>query len=502
MLVAALVLVWDRSDPDPSRAADLSASAVAAQPQQPAPPSPATAPNPTPAPAPAPAPTPAPPPEPTASERIGLDRIDRTLGDRAPTGRGVQLAHVEGQEGQYTPDLSAPRFHGMNINARSGPSTVSGHSQSVARFLYGTGSFAPGIQSVDCYTSADFLQAAVLKLGRPEPPTTAGARLFNHSWISQETTLAASDILRRIDYLIDTHDVQMIVGVNNHSTSKVPPLLASGYNSIAVGHWTGNSSRGLTRFEGDGRCKPDLVAPNGLTSFATPTVAAVVARLLEAADRQLRARPDSARSEVIRAVLLAGADKPDDWQPAPDRPLDDRYGAGRVRADRSLIILTAPITRPNAAHGWSFQSVAPLRPMPVASAPDSARPSLPPMTGASTPDSASATLTLRNPHDSAVVSIIAAWNRRIDGTWATDLLTRQPAWNNSPRRADFTLTLERLNDHGSLQPIARSDSPVDNLEHIYLTGLPSGDYRIIARRTDALDEPWDIAIAWRLDPAE
>ena len=118
------------------------------------------------------------------------------------------------------------------------------------------------------------------------------ARLYTHSWIAPATA-GYEDILRRIDYLADVRGVVMVVGVNNGAGNPVPPLLASAYNTISVGQWDGHSSGGYTTVEGAGRCKPEIVAPGGLTSFATPVVAAVVARLDGggAAVRRPRRRP-------------------------------------------------------------------------------------------------------------------------------------------------------------------------------------------------------------------
>src|SRR5690606_1735666 len=117
-----------------------------------------------------------------------------------------------------------------------------------------------------------------------EPPVDDGIRLFNHSWIGGASS-AAPHILRRIDWVIDERDAIMCVGVNNERTSAVPVLLASSYNAIAVGtaRGNGNSSGGYTTYEGVGRCKPDLVGPRGLTSFATPSVTACCAILMERA---------------------------------------------------------------------------------------------------------------------------------------------------------------------------------------------------------------------------
>ena len=55
-------------------------------------------------------------------------------------------------------------------------------------------------------------------------------------------------------------------------------------------------------------------------------VTAMVARLIEAADAMGPHAERAGRAEVIKAVLLAGATKPWNWQPQPGKPLDEHLG--------------------------------------------------------------------------------------------------------------------------------------------------------------------------------
>src|SRR5699024_10188492 len=138
-----------------------------------------------------------------------------------------------------------------------------------------------------------------LRVNSDQPPEDDLPRVFNHSWIGSPPQ-GAELVLRRVDYQIDQRDVIMCVGVNNGRGSAVPPMLASAYNVIAVGAADGDSSGGFTTVEVAGRSKPDVVAPAGTTSVATPIVTACVARLVEAAENVPEAHRDQAtRSELI-----------------------------------------------------------------------------------------------------------------------------------------------------------------------------------------------------------
>jgi hypothetical protein len=308
------------------------------------------------------------------------------------------------------------------------------------------------------------------------PPPDGPIRVFNHSWVGDYRD-GVEHILRRVDFDVDHKDVIHCVGVNNRRTSAVPALLASAHNVIAVGTAAGDgaSSGGYTRFEGPGRCKPDLVGPRGLTSFTTPAVAAAAARLLEAADGMGRGR----QSELIKAVLLAGARKPALWRPREGRPLDEHLGAGVVDFDQSLQILQAgPLAAdqldPSRPGGWAHLK----------------------MKGSS---QRSFGLVTQGPRRS--LSIVLVWHRRIDGRVGHVGPDRQRVWYDSPRTADFDLRLFFSQGQGTDCLVALSDSEVDNVEHLYLPEVPAGRYRLeVLRQSDRHREAWDAALAFRLAP--
>ncbi|MEE9404458.1 MAG: hypothetical protein V3V20_06165 [Algisphaera sp.] len=435
------------------------------------------------------------PAEPSVREVIGLIDARRRLRGDMPTGRGVVFAHVEGTPGAYAPKLDGPGYRDVMFSLVSGPSAASGHATTTARFIYGDKGLAPGVEVVQCLTAGDFMNEKYLRSNTPgvAPVATLGThetsspRVFTHSWIGDPPRPTARRVLRRLDYQIDTHDVIVVVGVNNGRQTPVPALLGSAYNVLAVGTTTGKNSGGYTRgddpVDGPGRCKPDLAAPTGLTSYTTPVVAACAGLLVERADTLTeRGVVDASRSEVIKAALLGGCTKPKNWAPDPGHSLDAWMGAGVVNIDRSLRIMKDAALPMGKAlkrrFGWSFVALVP---------------------------GSVATWDLTLPAVPGPVTLTAVWHRRIDARQAMlkNKATGEtaPLWLDAPRSADFDLRLVSLND-GSEVEVAASASRVDNVELVVAHGLEAGAYRIEVVRQNGEAEPaeaWDVALTWAID---
>jgi hypothetical protein len=117
--------------------------------------------------------------------------------------------------------------------------------------------------------------------------------------------------------------------------------------------------------DGVGRIKPELVAPMTATSWSTAVVSSCAALLREEA---ASFSPEAQSSEVMRALLLAGARRSpfSGWANSATRPLDAHFGAGEVNVWRSYQILAAgdggdggdvrPLS--SGPHGWRY-GVAP-----------------------------------------------------------------------------------------------------------------------------------------------
>jgi len=421
-------------------------------------------------------------------QRIGYETAQDRMGRDMPTGEGIVFAHVEGDPGKYGPKLEGRAFEGVAFSLRSGPSKASGHAAKTAQIIYGSTGLAPGVEVVHCMTTQSFLGPVVLNAGSNAPPplddqTPFPVRVYTHSWIGSPPERQAAAILRRVDFLIDTRDVVMCVGVNNGRHSAVPPILASAHNVIAVGTTNGASSGGYTSVEGEGRCKPDLVAPDGMTSFTTPVVSACAALLLQQGDRLVaQGHAGANRSEVIKAALMGGAAKSEAWSAQPGKPLDQHLGAGEVNLDRALRILSgAPLSEGQTIKrlfGWAYPTL---------------------------PAKGSVAYTLKLPVDTGPVTLTAVWNRRIDGRIAVATVKKTDKkiafWVDAPRLADIDLRLSSV-DGQTLTLLAHSASENDNVELIYLPSLAKGEYRIELLRDpekETLAEDWEVALAWVID---
>ncbi len=416
---------------------------------------------------------------PSLRHRLGINAAHIRLGKQTPTGVGITVGHVEFGQGQYLPNTTAPVFKGVTFVKRSGVSKVSGHAFATARVIYGRQGFAPGVNVVHCFESRDWMGKGYLGADTDRPPVGGPMRVLTHSWVSDAPY--AAEVLRRADWQVDTHDTVICVGVNNGRHSPVPYLLGTAYNVITVGtpYQGGESSGGYTRIETPGRCKPDIVGLGGLTSFTTPAVAAIAARLLQGADEMTDHAHRAGRAEVIKAVLLTGAVKPPNWQPAPGRPLDEHLGAGVVHFDQSLQVLQAGPADPGRLPkrmGWDFRAIQPDQTLAY---------------------------TFATAAEMGETSIVLTWHRRI--TALADAESSVPAgrWVGLSRTTDLNLRLIHIDDAGEEHDLAVSQSRVDNVEHIYLKQLPPGRYRLEVSRSDAVyDEPWDYALAWRVELLE
>lgn len=312
-----------------------------------------------------------------ALDDIGFRALQARYGASVPYGAGVPVAHVEAIESMgYQPLTTIPEFLGKSFTIRSNVLPPSQHGTDVATRFYGnSSSAAPGVSTIEVYNADDWLNEGFLRTGEgsSDPrPSFQTSRVSNHSWISGKTdsTNVNLDVLQRTDWVIAQDDYVHVVGVSN-GTDNTNPMLSNAMNAIAVGVTHGNHAVGTVGLAGiyqAGRTKPDLVAPLQATSFSTPTVAAAAATLIGAAQANpafsngaFYASPRTGQniyhgesSEVIKALLLAGADRSVynsdgsailDYRAAPANQaangLDVRFGAGQVNVYHSYQMLAA-----------------------------------------------------------------------------------------------------------------------------------------------------------------
>jgi hypothetical protein len=309
---------------------------------------------------------------------IGFDALQTQLGASTPTGAGVRIAQVEapindvsgGAAPIFMPDPSNTEFIGKMITPVGGnPSgTYSGHATGIGSLFYGNASsIGTGIMQIDSYDANSWINSLYNPVtGRA---TTSPDRVANHSWVGGGTD-GASDgtILRLVDRQVALNNYIQVVGLTNGPGNS--PLLSSGYNVIAVGRTDGVNQQGAVPVTGDslygaGRTVPTLVAPQPLSSTATPVVSAAAALLVQTGHQGglslstgyttisgIGTIYDAERSETVKAALMAGADRQTantsttanitDYRSAGHETangLDNRYGAGQVNIYNSYRIL-------------------------------------------------------------------------------------------------------------------------------------------------------------------
>ncbi|MFH1984392.1 MAG: hypothetical protein ABIL58_21325 [Pseudomonadota bacterium] len=472
---------------------------------------------------------------------IGYFQLSSELGDLTPSGAGIHFTHVEAlSDNKWMPNTADGQFTGKQFFDQSTehPDGYSGHANGVGGLLYGNAlSIAKGVTEIDTYVAGlnesypdpwppypppwqwlqrGFLWAGWLVNGKPVQPIygmpeypncrsadkASPSRLANHSWVA---SINNSDLLRRIDWVIDTDEFIQVVA--SHTSSA---LMSAAFNVIAVGRTSGEAATGTPALDADypaGRTRPHLVAPQSTLSSATPIVASAGAILLETGRRpELSTDPavssttnrdgdiiwNAERSEVIKAALMAGADRytaneittdeitayRQQTGDQSDNGLDLRYGAGQVNTYNSYHILAAG--EQNAAaegtcapvgwRGFDYQ----------------------PSFGISggQPQTACYAFTTDAAHSRLAAALV--WNLKIDGGTCAN-------FNSSAIFFDFNLSLDDVTDPENPIPLAVSDSSNENTENLWIA-LPAGrQYRISVSAAPGQGEfQWDYALAWQV----
>ena len=318
---------------------------------------------------------------------IGYTRLLIEQGVNAPDGSGVPVTQAEALSGDppaYMPNVADGQFTGMSINDKSGTNpagSFSGHATSVGKKFYGSSSsIAPAIGTVNAYDANHWLSNGYLNTTNGfVKPVSVSDRISNHSWIGSFTDDAINlDLVKRVDWAIENDEFIHAVGLKNSSSTN-SPLLSAAFNVIAVGVTDGVHGRSTVALAApyvSGRTRPELVVPFTNTSSSTPVIAAAAALLVEVghATSSLSTDPEGTstsnregdtiynaeRSEVVKAVLMAGADRVTDnsTNSDPNTPkditdyridlanqsgngLDVRFGAGQLNIYNSVHILMA-----------------------------------------------------------------------------------------------------------------------------------------------------------------
>ncbi len=425
-----------------------------------------------------------------------LDQIGVTLLRAMTTnvdGSGIWVAQ---------PEASAPTFEvkpdavGQPINlftyasaagtATNYPNSVgteSGHADGVGANFYGmTGAgVATNVAHVDNFDANYFINVyvvsnlAVLTDAVVNQSFTFG-NVTNNIQTNGVYPIPVSD-QQGIDSVYDDYAAYfgtVFVSAVNNQYSVSPPGTA--YNSIGVAAYGGSSSIGPTL--DNGRCKPDLTAPAGVTSFSTPQVAGAAAVLLQAALRGDGGSDTNSASDmrVIKALLLNGAVKPAGWTNSNSSPLDARYGAGVLNVFNSYEQLAGgeqafcatTLISPGAAH--------------------------PPVAVTNT-ISATSGWDAEFISSSATNDVVNHYFFNISNGIATATLV----WNRQPGKTNINdLNLFLFNAANS-NLIACSTSRVDNVEHIFAPQLAAGRYDLQVMKnggSNVVSDAEVYALAW------
>jgi hypothetical protein len=391
--------------------------------------------------------------------QVGFDKLRKEVGPTLANGAGITVALVEANSGgagtnTYFPNISEPEFalktfvDESNLNPRN----TSVHATITGQFFFGRStSMSPGVTNVRVYDAENF---AGVKQATGKPGTNPAATDFsvvNHSYTASGASSA--DANARLDYTITRDHFTSVVGLNN-GVGSLPGIYAQSFNSIVVGKSDGQHSFGLTNLDIAGRTKPDIVAPSGSTSGATPLVSST-AVLLHAAANDF-GMPNARNSEAMKAIIMAGASKAPfpTWSNTATQPLDSKFGAGEVNVVSSYEILQAgesngvisiPVANSNLK-GWDYSaSIDPTQPQywNINVAPGQT------MTEA---------------------SILLAWNAKYEDGSGN--------FNSTLSIANMDLKIFDSTTSFLGTEIGSSRSLVDNVEHIYLRNLNAGLYTI------------------------
>ncbi len=442
---------------------------------------------------------------------IGYTALRNELGASTPTGAGVLVGHVEapvndvsgGASPIFMPDPGHGEFSGKTITAITPnlSGSFSGHATTVGTLFYGaTGSIAPGITQINSYEANHWLSGLYLSSPNPNTngqATTSPDRVLNHSWVGGGQTAATdSTILRLVDRQAALNESIQVVGLTNGPGTS-PLLGGSGYNVIAVGRTDGFHQQGSVAVDtvyGPGRTVPTLVAPMNTTSAATPVVSAAAALLVQTGHQGGLTLSDGSttiagvgtvytaeRSETIKAVLMAGADRQTanssttaditDYRSAGHETangLDSRYGAGQINIYNSYRILAGGEQRSLqngggdiTAFGFDHGTIGGLN---------------------GTGHTASYFF---NATDDVTLFASLVWNLDVSND---ALLTTQ----------FYNLDLA-LFDATNNQLVASSTSLLDNTENLYFNLLLGNRYEMRVTTNESTNFLWDYALAWRMD---
>ena len=433
---------------------------------------------------------------------IGYRQLQTELGTAIPTGQQVIVTQVEAKvDSSWMPDPDKAGLAGKTVVDEVGRAPgFSYHATGVARLFYGnTGSMASGISQVNLHSADNWLSNGSLRIGDKALPWVGQARIVNHSWVAGMGVANSVDALKRTDWLVEEHEMIQVTGMNNGGIGT--PLLGSAYNNIAVGRTDGKHSMGSVALDSvysAGRVRPDIVAPLGEVSKATPVISAAAAMIIEQAhtaaqgDTKEISNCDviyhAEHSEVVKAVMMAGADKKTnnisnlgqisdyrDSEYQSHNGLDTRYGAGQVNVYNNYQIVSAG--EKNSQQDGGKSTVG--------------------LTGYDYDDSFGrqqrvATYQFGTTEwDNQKLAVSLVWNVDID-------IAGRDEYDAKTALYDLNLALYDVTDGTENEfLVASSQSILDNTEHLWFSLQKGRDYKLqVLAEGDVFD--WDYGLAWNV----
>lgn len=405
---------------------------------------------------------------------IGFVRLQSLAGAGLPTAITAGVSQIEAPDGGfYSPNIAL--FPNKTFVTKSGITSTSNHAQTVATNFYGSASQLTGAMPVDLYNANGWLFADFLKTDTNQVPLPENRKVQNHSWIGSTGSFDAN-INQRIDYAIHRDGFVCVAGENNGNSTTLPSLLGQSYNSISVGLRNGSHSAGFTTLDGSGRVKPDIVAPETATSWATPLVSGSAALLYQKlTSTQVIALQD--RPKLIKALLLASArkDTVSTWSNSTSQPLDSRYGAGELNVFHAYNTLIAGEHAASASvavqeRGWDLETVG---------------------------GNSSKTYFFTIPAGPSTRFCTAlAWHRIVTTATSGGGPNQVRTWSSS--LANLNLRLYQASGTTLGSELTHSASGVDNLEMIYNATLSPGDYAMEVENVSP--DATGYALAWQALP--
>jgi hypothetical protein len=389
-------------------------------------------------------------------------------------GTGIRVAQVEGGYDLGTNWEVNPTVVGRTTNSTfityisaagstsnfpNSLSSESSHADTVGFWFYGVNSgIATNVAHVDNYEANYFVTTYVEV---PSPPSV-NAAVVNQSFSFGALTISQQQqIDSNYDNCAAINKTLFVSAVDNGGNVHAP---GTSYNGIGVAGYSTTASSSIGPTIDNGRCKPDITAPdaNAATSYTTPLVAGAAAALMQAALRGDGGGDTNSAFDMrtIKALLLNGAVKPLGWTNGNSTPLDARHGAGMLNVFNSY--------RQLAGGKNSF----------IASTTVSSG-------GAHPPNGAIGTVTVLNGwdfntntsviHPTAQDAIKHYYFNVTNGT-GRFVASATLVWNRQQNQSSINNLNLFLYNCANSNLVLCSTSLVDNVEHIYTNGLPAGRY--------------------------